>query len=252
MTKTLIGSQAARHHLPDFREPKDTDYFSEEPVDGAEVFWHPKLAEWNWGSIATLDELYTIKVSHSFWELHGTWLKHAHDMMLFKQRGAQFIPELHKILYPIWEERYGKKKANLETDPEDFFNERIVKRIYDHDSIHASVAYNDAPLFEKILRDGSAVAVDKSKWDALPEIDKLNMVREEVYATALERKLIPNDYTGSARAAYAWTLCKTVTSLTKGWFALYVALHLEELYKPDVDYVKRHKDNADKLILLHV
>lgn len=247
MTKTLIGSAAIKHYFPDFREPKDIDYFSPHPIDGAETFWHRDLSLWTFEDIATLDELYTIKVSHSYWELHGTWLKHAQDMMYLKQKGAKLIPELHKILYKIWEQEHGKKKANLETDPEDFFNDRIVKRIYDHDSLHESVAYGERPLFEKILRDDSAVAVDKSKWDALPEEDKLNMVREEVYATALERKLIPNDYTGSPRAAYAWTLRKTVTSLTKGWFALYVADNLEKVWKPDVNYVQRHKDNADRL-----
>ena len=255
MKPVLIGSRAIKDSFPDAREPKDWDYFGPSPaeetiIDGAriEAFYHPDLEKWEWSSgIASPDELYTIKISHAFWELHGTWNKHMMDALFLQKKGAKFIPELYDILYPIWEEVHGKKKVNLEADPDEFFNDKIVKRIYDHDSIHESVAYYDRPLFERILRDNSEVAVDKSKWEALDHEDKLKMVREEVYATALERKLVPTNYQGSPGAAYTWTLRKTITSLTKGWFALFVALNFKDLTKPDVDYVQRHKDNAHKL-----
>jgi hypothetical protein len=242
-------------HFKDFkRDPKDIDLFTNKPVPEGlynlpvETFWHDKLSEWEFGSVATPDELLTIKVSHAFWELKNkSWNKHMMDIMFLQSKGAEFIPELYDILYPIWEEVHGKKKVNLEADPDDFFNDRIVKRVYDHDSLHESVAYYDRPLFERILRDNSEVAVDKAKWEALPHEDKLKMVREEVYATALERKLVPTDYTANPRAAYGWTLQKTITSLTKGWFALFVVLNFKDLTKPDVDYVQRHKDNAHML-----
>jgi hypothetical protein len=255
MTTVLIGSKAVKHHFPDSRDPKDVDYFCDEfqssSINGIvqdERFWHSDLSKWNWGEIATPDELLTIKVSHAFWELKNkSWNKHMSDIIFLQNKGAQFIPELYAILYPIWEEVHGKKKVNLEADPEEFFNDKIVKRVYDHDSIHESVAYYDRPLFERILRDNSDVAVDKSKWDTLSHEDKLKMVREEVYATALERKLVPSNYTSSPGAAYSWTLRKTITSLTKGWFALFVALNFKDLTKADVDYVKRHRDNAHML-----
>lgn len=256
---TLVGSQAMKAHFPDAREPKDIDYFSNQSeeffnaallddVERLETFWHEDLAKWDWGSVATPDELYTIKVSHAFWELKNrSWDKHMMDVMFLKSKGAKLIPELYKILYKIWEDVHGKKKVNLESDPEMFFNDKIVKRIYDHDSLHESVAYYDRPLFERILRDNSEVAVDKSKWEALDHEDKLKMVREEVYATALERKLVPSNYTSSPGAAYAWTLRKTITSLTKGWFALFVVENFQDLTKADIDYVQRHKDNAHML-----
>lgn len=258
MTPTLVGSRAMKYHFPDSREPKDTDFFgniSEEELETLstdssklEAFWHDDLELWNFGPIAAPDELYTIKVSHAFWELkNGSWNKHMMDIMFLQSKGAKLIPELYKILYKIWEDVHGKKKVNLEADPEMFFNDKIVKRVYDHDSIHESVAYYDRPLFERILRDDSDVAVDKSKWDALDHEDKLKMVREEVYATALERKLVPSNYTSSRGAAYTWTLRKTITSLTKGWFALFVVENFKDLTKADVDYVQRHKDNAHKL-----
>lgn len=255
MITVLIGSSAMKHHFPDSREPKDIDYFCDEfqstSVNGKirdERFWHPDLVLWPWGEIATPDELYTIKVSHAFWELKNrSWDKHMMDILFLQSKGAKLIPELYAILYKIWEDTHGKKKVNLEAEPDEFFNDKIVKRVFDHDSIHESVAYYDRPLFERILRDNSDVAVDKSKWDAMDHEDKLKMVREEIYATALERKLVPSDYTSSPGAAYNWTLRKTITSLTKGWFALFVVENFKDLTKADVDYVKRHKDNAHKL-----
>lgn len=258
MKPILVGSRAIKNWYKDSREPKDWDYFSntEAPKEikgtKVETFYHPDLEKWDWGGgehgIALPDELYTLKVSHAFWELkNGSWDKHMMDVMFLQSKGAKLIPELYTILYKIWEDVHGKKKVNLEADPEMFFNDKIVKRIYDHDSIHESVAYYDRPLFERILRDNSEVAVDKSKWDALDHEDKLKMVREEIYATALERKLVPSNYTSSRGAAYAWTLRKTITSLTKGWFALFVVENFKDLTKADVDYVQRHKDNAHKL-----
>jgi hypothetical protein len=256
MTTVLIGSVAIREHFPDFnRESKDVDFFTdgEAPTNygtlPVETFWHPDLAKWDWKDlVASPDELYTIKVSHAFWELkNGSWSKHMMDVLFLQKKGAKLIPELYKILYKVWEDTHGKKKVNLEADPEEFFNDKIVKRVYDHDSIHESVAYYDRPLFERILRDDSDVAVDKSKWDAMDHEDKLKMVREEIYATALERKLVPSDYKSSPGAAYNWTLRKTITSLTKGWFALFVVENFKDLTKADVDYVKRHRDNAHML-----
>ena len=161
--------------------------------------------------------------------------------------GAKLIPALYKILYPIWEEKHGKKKANLEKEPEEFFNAN-VSRIYEHDSIHASVAYFDEPLFNSILRDGHQVAVDKSKWDALPLEMKDSLVREEVYATALERKIIPNNYDFQRARAYMWALKKTITSFSKGWFPLYIVENFDRLRKEDLDYVALHRSNEHLLV----
>lgn len=250
--KVLIGSTAILHHLPEYErvsgqgvlEPKDIDYFTDESIAG-DNFWHPDLARWNWGKVATLDELYTIKVSHAFWRLRQ-WEKHMLDVVQLKDAGAQFIPELYQILYPLWEQKHGKKAANLEQSPEDFFNARIT-RIYDHDSIHESVAYGERPLFEAILRDGHGVAVSRKKFEALSERDKHRLVREEVYATALERILIPANYRANPVMAYQECLTKTITSFSKGWFPLYIVLNYGELQTMKGNYVKRHLKNRDKL-----
>jgi hypothetical protein len=257
--KILIGSAAMEQYIDMKRRPKDRDYFfnglevaPQYDWQPTETFNHPELEGWfgDEERIATLDELYTIKVSHIFWDLkNNSWEKHAYDIMQLHKAGANLDLGLYTVLYKIWEEIHGKKKVNLNASPEDFFNSRVA-RVYDHDSIHASVAYYDKPMYFRILRDGHAVAVDINKWNALSLEDKFKTVREEVYATALERQLIPSSYTASPRAAYQWALKKTITSFSKGWFPLFIVTHLQELWKPDLDYVQRHKDNGDKLIKL--
>ncbi|MFC6021531.1 hypothetical protein ACFP2T_35855 [Plantactinospora solaniradicis] len=252
--RVIIGSTAIYNQWPDFpREPKDVDLFSDNPEDSGDVYWHPRLSEWWGGSateFATLDELYTIKVSHSAWELpNGSWGKHISDAMWLKTKGAELIPELHKLLYSVWEEKHGKKKVDLTQESMDFFAD-AVRRRYDHDSIHVSVAYGERPLYESVLKDGASVQMDMRKVWELPYETQLQLFREEVYATALERILVPKEYKHSPGAAYAWALRRTITSLTKGRSSLFLIENYDQLYRPDTDYVSRHLSRKHHLIPL--
>lgn len=253
MTLTLIGSTAAQRWFDDFREPKDKDFHSDKPVEvwkEVDIFIDERLAQWNWGRVATPEELYTMKVSHAFWEIGNTWNKHMADVVFFQRKGIEFIRPLYDILVPIWKDIHGRKITNLKQSAGSFFKD-AVKRTYDHDSIHASIAYGDRPLYETILVPGEEVMVDSTKFfNGMDYETQLKLVREEVYATALERILIPNDYQGSPRAAYAWALRRTITSLFKNEWALFVVLNYDTLAVPDCDYRQRHLDNQDKLIRL--
>lgn len=246
--KVMVGSTALARHI-DGVTPKDVDYFSDEPIEGTDVFWHPSLEGYEWsGEVASLDELYTIKVSHSFWELpNGSWDKHMFHLVKMQQAGAKFLPDLYEVLYPIWEQRYGAKKVNLEADPDEFFNKQVT-RIYEHDTIHASIAFYDEPLFNRILRDGHDVAVSQSKFEALPNADKIMLVQEEVFATALERKVIPGLLPW--KHAYMWALRKLITSFSKGWFPLWAVLHFDELRTPPFNYHDVMLTNQHKLVPL--
>ena len=249
------------------REPSDQDCISDdESLDvGWDRTWHPSYTNWRpWGKYlaydhypypydryATLDELYTIKVSHSYWVINGeqNWNKHIYDILWMKDHGAQLLPELHDILYPIWEQTHGKKKVNLNMTSEEFFGEDAVTRIYDHDSIHDSVAYGDRAMYTYLLKDGEDVAIDHKKMWEWPHKDLVKLFREEVAATALERKVIPSDYRISSGLAWKWALRRTVTSLTKGKSARFMVENFSEFMKPD-DYVIRHLANRHKLIPL--
>ncbi|GAA0955499.1 DUF7275 domain-containing protein [Nonomuraea longicatena] len=255
MTGLIIGSTALAFWYADAaRAPKDLDVFSAEPVADADAFWDDDFKPWLSGGDglrwATPNELMTIKASHAYWDLrNGSWPKHMGDMLLMKKLGAQIIPELHHMLYRVWERRYGVKRVDLTQEATDFFND-AVKRIYDHDSIHDSVAYGERPLYESVLKDGATVQVDMSKVRALSYDDQVRLFREEIYATALERKVIPSDYQCSPRWAYAWALRRTITSLTKGWSAQFIVANYDVFHTPDTDYVARHKSRADRLIPL--
>jgi hypothetical protein len=79
--------------------------------------------------------------------------------------------------------------------------------------------------------------------------DLVKLFREEVYATALERIVIPKDYRCSPGAAYRWALRRTITSLTKGKSAQFILENFEEFAIPD-DYVSRHLANKSRLVRL--
>lgn len=227
MAALIIGSTAIRHWFPDFpREPHDVDVWAPEYPTSIGVrmdravdrFWDDRLAPIVDGrtKYATPDQLYTMKVSHAAWEhQNGSWRKHMFDIVWLKTQGAVLDRDMYNILYPIWEDLYGKKRVNLNQESGMFFKDAVV-RIYDHDSIHDTVAHYSRPMWMEVLKDGQDVAMDMEKVWALPRPEQVKLFREEIYATALERWLIPRDYRFSPSVAYLWALRKTITSLTKG------------------------------------
>jgi hypothetical protein len=253
VTYLIVGSEAARYNFgaewP--REPKDFDVFTDHPdaFKDADVYWAPEFHEIFTGARhATPDELYTIKVSHQYWALkNGSWWKHAGDIVWLKAHGAQLIPSMHDVLYRVWERDFGKKIIDLNMDKADFFDDAVPRK-WDHDSVHYSVAYGDYPLYEDFFKPGAEIAIDMKKVWSAPFDTQVRLFREEIYATALERTLIPKDYRFSPRRAYAMALQKTITNLTKGRSATFLVDNLDTFMQPDVDYVKRHKDRAHMLV----
>jgi hypothetical protein len=255
VTCILIGSAAIGKYIPGFREAKDMDVFCSGgrlPAIRWDSFWHPDLEAWfgNQLRCATLDELYTIKLSHSAWDV-GSWEKHMQDIVDLRIHGAEVIEELYDLLYGVWEKVHGRKRTDLNKDKTEFFDD-AVKRKYDHDSVHYTVAYEDRPNYEKWLVPGETVKMDFKRFWQAPESEHIMHFREEIYATALERIIIPSDYTASPRRAYAWALKRTVTSLTKGRSSRFIAERYGVFRKPDVDYVGRHKSRAHLLVPLPV
>jgi hypothetical protein len=264
MSFLLVGSQALGEYIEIGREPKDHDIWTDEPeydsfeeYDGKRVekFWHDGLIEFfrnrpEQSAIATLDELYTIKCSHAGWELrNGSWDKHMSDIVALKNAGAVIQDDQFKRLYTIWQDVHGSKQLKLAKGKDDFFTDAVVRK-YDHDSLHASVAYGSEPMYIQTLKPGSDVDVDMKYIKSMPFTDQIKLFREEVYATALERKIIPSNYTMSPRKAYAWALRRTITSLTKGWSSRFLIENYDIMRKPDIEYVVVHLRNQHKLIPL--
>jgi hypothetical protein len=253
--RLIIGSTALANLGLCTRTPKDMDTFSDADVAGDDSFWDDSFGEW-WPDgthrYARLEELYTIKLSHSYWELrNGSWNKHMHDLTVLQEAGARVIQPLHDLLYRAWERRHGKKKVNLTEESTEFFSDAVVRK-YDHDSLHESVAYGERPIYEECLKDGRSVLMDMRKVWAMPFERQVQLFREEIYVTALERKVIPSDYTCSPRGAYAWALRRTITSLTKGKSAQFIAENYSTFRDPDMDYVAHHRSKSDRLIPLEI
>ena len=237
MPTLITGSTAIRHWFPDFpREPKDRDMWSDmvhmPRIDRVEdILWDERLMQLFSGTdrychrFATPDEILTIKISHSPWELNnGSWRKHMHDIVWLQDHGAKEIPGWVDVLYPIWEDLHGSKKVQLNQESGAFFTDAVT-RIYDHDSLHDTVSHFNRPLWMEVLKDGQSVAMDMAKVWALPFEQQIMLFREEVYATALERWLVPawdKGTTFSPTMAYLWALRKTITSLTKGKSSLFM------------------------------
>lgn len=259
MPTLVVGSHALKALGVCNREPKDLDVFTDSADMLVHEFgalldplWHPTFAGFvgQGERFATLDEMYTIKLSHSHWELpNRSWHKHIFDLITLQDVGAKLDMDLYKILYKVWEEMHGKKVMNLDQDKTEFFDD-AVRRVYDHDSLHDSVAYGSSPIYEEILRDGATVDIDPVKLWRMPHERIVQLFREEICVTALERKVIPQNYKGSPGAAYLWALRRTITSLTKGKSSRFILENIKEFITPDPDYVSRHLDKADRLVKL--
>ena len=239
MTKlVLIGSRAAKHWFPDFREPDDLDYLIDcEMQSCKEIEYHNanqgvglrKIYDSTDG-IPSAEILYTLKLSHAFWPIN--WPKTMHDIEFFQKKSVKYDEELLSLLYKDWIEIHGKKRAYLKKTNDDFFKDGVDRK-YVHDDIHRAVAYYDEPMFEKLKKDRSQAMLSHDMFLELSYDDQLKLCREEIYVTALERFLIPKEFRMSRRAAYMGGCRLLVTSMTKGWFAKFIVTNWINLSKPD-------------------
>lgn len=261
MDQVLIGSSAVEVRSPGLlgRQPRDLDWLARKPIpdadfiDGCEILDGYSFRE----EVATLDEVYTLKVSHSPWVFSGltNWYKHLIDIRKLSDAGAVLVPDLHRVAYNTWEVRKGKKLVNLNKTREEFFSSEVV-RFYDHDSVHAAVAMGSEPAFMKILADGSEVQTDRLKFDELPTVLKEHLVFEETFVLALERELVPmwkhsgeEPSKGDLFEAYARQLRLLTTQYSKGWFPQFIIENFTRLSRPPLDYWVLFQESAKKVSL---
>ena len=94
MQKLLIGSQALKNFVKLGRNPKDWDYVVKQhnynkikSDKQIEYFCSPTFDQiMDFYNYASLDLLYTIKMSHSFWSIN--WIKTVKDILLMKAHGS--------------------------------------------------------------------------------------------------------------------------------------------------------------------
>lgn len=244
--KILVGSSAAKVHLPFFREAKDIDAWCREKILGVdysvmppEIFGlmeHDSLVN----RCASLNDLLTIKLSHLPYDI--LWHKHLNDYLVFKKHGATVNNGLYEFLQEYWEEVHWNKTNLSLYKTRDVFFDDFVKKEYDHDYLHELVAFPHNPVYYVCLKDGQEVMIDWDKFLSLTFKQQVKMFREEINVIATERWLLPTKDSGKItfREAYSKSLHKTVTALTKGRASRFLCENIEEFIRPnrkEVEYM---------------
>jgi hypothetical protein len=245
----IIGSQAILYHFPDFhRKPKDVDIIKNMYIEGymsdLKIEWLENTVLQNWFTkpieVCTPNELYTLKISHCFWDLeNGSWDKHIWDVQWLKEKGCKFIPELFYQLYAYWETIHGKnKRSNLNMSAEKFFD-NVVNYPIEHDYLHTLLVQHEyfgnqnLPMYVKILKDNAEVEVSEEKFNTLTEKEKFNLVTEEVMVMALER--FGNLY---YKKAFGRMLKKFIISHAPIWEGVWIVMnHKNLLNNIPFDYI---------------
>jgi len=265
----LIGSAALRLHFDIQRPPGDMDYILPECLYTQEIFKRKKSSKdieykvlpteifdlikksslsFNYMRYASLETLYTIKVSHAEFDIH--WNKTMHDIKLIQKfkPDIEVDEELFENLYAHWlvVHKNNKDKINLRQTNEEFFNDR-VKRKYVHDDLHKAVALYGEPMYLQLKpNDPNSAFISKEEFYKLEDHKKLALALEEIYVTALERFLIPKDMKYYSAPAFYHATKQLVTSMTKGWFPQYIIRNwstiLTEFQKDTKAYVKMFKE----------
>ena len=246
MKSLIIGSTAIKHWYPDFkREPKDLDlidtetYMSTKEVERLWIHQFQELLDINIDDrYLDPDSLLTLKLSHLGWDI--LWEKHVADVEFLFSKGCVVDRGLYERLVKGWIRKHGKKWASLKGKDSTTFFEDAVARKYNHDSIHEIVAIYDKPLYEQLIHEG--VQCSEKGFEKLSYEDKIYLVKEEVWVTALERYLIPNDFKYSATLAYQQALKKLATTMSSGWFKFFILSNIHTLRKcRDRSYIDKFK-----------
>lgn len=243
--KLIFGSHAIKARHSDFREPKDIDYIDKNIIITKEEqhYWIPEfkiLLDINKDcKYLDLDLLLTCKASHFPWDkIH--WNKTMNDILFLKSKGYKVNKEVYNHLVKGWIKHFGKNWAPLKGKDSTTFFEDAVKRKYNHDALHEIVAVYDKPLYESLVFEG--VSCSEKGFKKLSYEDKLLLVKEEIWVTALERFLIPNDFKYSQQLAYFKSFKKLASTMSSGWFRFFIIDNLENLYKnDDHSYIEKFK-----------
>lgn len=237
-------------------------------------------------NIAPPEVCLALKLSHKYLKDSPHFLKTMRDIQWLQGQGVELDAWLKDWL-PIREaETYVYNHPKLDVSKDDFFKGDGVQYVYDHDTIHLTVALIERtftercggpsvpgkmvsygrevtrtyPAYTFYMKDGSEVMTSKDKFMSVPEQIRLYGVYEESCVLALERSQIPYVFMGgtqgrrppTARQSFEMALMKVCTSITSGWFREYAWDNYDKvmaLYEElgENDYVERFQRNAHML-----
>lgn len=236
MTNLLIGSRALNYWFPSqqIKDSTDWDVISDKPIEGCE--WHdinflnnsevfqystPTKVYLPNGETAQVVKplgLTLIKRSHLWRDLSfGKHITHYHKALAPYRTWGESDKKFLEDRIALTKKEFPQGNPNLMQSKEDFFDDGVKKQ-YDHDYLHELFAYQEKPLYTKLLREEGLAWCEKDKWETLSFEEKVLCVSEEVQVIATERMLIPNDWNYPSKLAYMKALQKVCTTLCSNWF----------------------------------
>jgi hypothetical protein len=235
--------------------------------------WVPEI-----GPVPAMNhDLLLIKLSHRYKRNSPHFLKTMSDIKFLRDKlilsNVSFEdwmkrPVNQELLKAREAESYDYAHPNLNVSSKEFFNGDGVNYVYDHDSIHLTVAitqewdqpdnqnnydHHPVPAYTKYMKDGSEVMTSKEKFMSVHDSLRLYGVYEESCVLALERSQIPHGLGKEggppARWSFEMALMKVCTSITSGYFREYAWEHYDKvmaLYNElgEDDYIERFKRNG--------
>ncbi|HNC56667.1 MAG TPA: hypothetical protein PLP33_14550 [Leptospiraceae bacterium] len=229
----LFGSRLIKNIFPDFRNPKDLDFFSVGRMDNdfpsqfnnikeCEVYTIPLLP----CRELTANEIYTVKVSHAIYNIH--WPKHMSDIRFLQLKGCSVDEPLLHDLRRFWKTVHtdDKYKRFDFSNKENIFDDKLSRK-EPHDRLH--LLFSTELNFPK-FSDGAIP--NEQKWNLLsPEMKHIICV-EEAYVVALER------FYGSLppKMAYHKAQQLLITKLHPVFIADWAIQNWKTIYTPERDY----------------
>ncbi len=207
----------------------------------------------SFGLIPNLDLLFTLKSSHKYLKNSMYFWKTVSDYHCMKMIGAKVRPEYTHLLKLREKETYTYAHPKLTNQTkETFFSEdHGIKYIYDHDSIHRSVALYDRPAYLNYMKDNDPIKSDKNKFYNCSRDIQLAGVIEEACVLAIERSLVPFPGIKTPKDAWLFALSKVCSSITSGFFREFAyenILNVIKLY-PENYWIKFNDDLANGVII---
>ena len=148
-------------------------------------------------------------------------------------------------------DRESDSDFNMRVKNEEFFKDFKYPwlRVHEHDDLHRTTCYSGTPLYQKLKHDLGQAYVPQSGFDALSHDDQIRMVREECYALALERVLIPAADLGipwSENHGFQHALRRICTTLARGWFRDYAIDHYPEVSRYDRPFLQVYQQAVEQ------
>lgn len=199
-------------------------------------------------SVAPLEVLYLLKMSHRYKKNSPHFFKTMNDIHYMRSLGASIPAELEDVFKLREKETYNYSHPNLDVKSKDFFKGDEVPYVYDHDTIHEAVAVLGVPAYKSYMKDDSEVMTSKEKFFEQENHIRLLGVYEESCVLALERSQIPFNFEVPARQSFVMALSKVCTSITSGYFREYAWENFGVVMKfyesmGETDYIERFKAN---------